>query len=345
MAACRVQFTWWGVQRALTADQKAQAAQAFDAEGGFLSAGKKLLDTKHTAFRAVTAIRTKIGDYWKGLSLPFPEPGIRLIKLDAVEEFDRQMADYKAELDDAVANLDRHFDELKQAAARRLGSLFNPSDYPETLRRALRRLVRLPLDRAARLPGPARTRSVPAGAGASEGPVRGGRPAGRAVVPRAVRRVITHLTERITGTNEDGTPKVFRDSVVDNLDEFFERFRSLNVRSNQQLDDLVAQAQRAVRNVGAQDLRDSEATREPGGHAALAGAGVAGRHAGGPAAAADPPQRAGSGGRVMKLLVRPDGTVRAIYDEAIDLAVLGRPTITRASHVEPERARAAGWPT
>jgi hypothetical protein len=35
MAACRVQFTWWGVQRALTADQKAQAAQAFDAEGGF----------------------------------------------------------------------------------------------------------------------------------------------------------------------------------------------------------------------------------------------------------------------------------------------------------------------
>ena len=134
MAACRVQFTWWGVQRALTADQKAQAAQAFDAEGEFLSAGKKLLDTKHTAFRAVTAIRTKIGDYWKGLSLPFPEPGIRLIKLEAVEDFDRQMADYKAELDDAVANLDRHFDELKQAAARRLGSLFNPSDYPETLR-------------------------------------------------------------------------------------------------------------------------------------------------------------------------------------------------------------------
>ena len=37
----------------------------------------------------------------------------------------------------------------------------------------------------------------------------------------------------------------------------------------------------------------------------------------------------------MKLLIRPDGTVRAIYSEAIDLAVLGRPTITRASHVEP----------
>ena len=38
----------------------------------------------------------------------------------------------------------------------------------------------------------------------------------------------------------------------------------------------------------------------------------------------------------MKLIVKPDGTVRAIYDEAIDLAALGRPTITRASRVEPD---------
>jgi hypothetical protein len=37
----------------------------------------------------------------------------------------------------------------------------------------------------------------------------------------------------------------------------------------------------------------------------------------------------------MKLLIRPDGTVRAIYDESIDLGAIGRPTITRASHVEP----------
>ena len=38
----------------------------------------------------------------------------------------------------------------------------------------------------------------------------------------------------------------------------------------------------------------------------------------------------------MKLLVKPDGTVRAIYQEAIDLGVFGRPTITRASSVEPD---------
>jgi hypothetical protein len=35
------------------------------------------------------------------------------------------------------------------------------------------------------------------------------------------------------GANEDGTPKVFRDSAVDNLCGFFERFRSLDARGNQ----------------------------------------------------------------------------------------------------------------
>lgn len=38
----------------------------------------------------------------------------------------------------------------------------------------------------------------------------------------------------------------------------------------------------------------------------------------------------------MQLIVAADGQVRAIYDEAIDLATLGPPAITRASHVEPD---------
>ena len=44
--------------------------------------------------------------------------------------------------------------------------------------------------------------------------------------------------------------------------EFFDRFRSLNVRSNDQLDALVAEAQRAVRGIGAQDLRDGGGLRQ-----------------------------------------------------------------------------------
>jgi hypothetical protein len=133
-AAVRVSFTWLGVRERLAADQKAQAAESCGAEGQYLSAAKKLLDTSHEAFQQVTASKTKIVSYWKGLSLPYPESGVRLIKQDDVQRFDRQMNIYKDELTVGVQNLDEHYFTLKSAAQQRLGSLFNAADYPPSLR-------------------------------------------------------------------------------------------------------------------------------------------------------------------------------------------------------------------
>lgn len=39
----------------------------------------------------------------------------------------------------------------------------------------------------------------------------------------------------------------------------------------------------------------------------------------------------------MELVVGCDGGVKCIYDEALDLREIGRLSITRASHVEPDR--------
>ena len=39
----------------------------------------------------------------------------------------------------------------------------------------------------------------------------------------------------------------------------------------------------------------------------------------------------------MQLLVQPNGTMRCVYGEEIDLSALGRLTISRGSHVEPDR--------
>jgi hypothetical protein len=122
-----------GTRKSLSPEQRAEAAQPFDAEGQYLSVGKKLLDTRHLAFKTVTAVKTRIANTWKSMSLPFPEPGVRLIRRDEIEEFVSLMEGYRNELVDAVANLDRHYGELKVTAAERLGRLFNPGDYPESL--------------------------------------------------------------------------------------------------------------------------------------------------------------------------------------------------------------------
>ena len=39
----------------------------------------------------------------------------------------------------------------------------------------------------------------------------------------------------------------------------------------------------------------------------------------------------------MQLVITPSGAVRSIYSEEIDLHALGSPSISRASHVEPDR--------
>jgi len=67
MAAARVSFTWFGTRKTLTPEQKAEAADTFGAEGQFLSAGKKLLDTRHPRFKAVTAVRHATVEYWRSL--------------------------------------------------------------------------------------------------------------------------------------------------------------------------------------------------------------------------------------------------------------------------------------
>ena len=73
--------------------------------------------------------------------------------------------------------------------------------------------------------------------------------------------LVGHLQERLSG-QVDGKPKVFRDSAVSNLREFFERFRTLNVRSSDELDHLVEQAQQIVQGVDPQALRERRPLRE-----------------------------------------------------------------------------------
>jgi hypothetical protein len=253
-AAVRVAFTWFGTRKALSAEQRNQIAEGFEAETGSISAGKKLLNTKHPAFRAVTAVRNQILAYWRDHSLPFPEPGIRLIRQDHIDRFQAQMEAYRADLADAVANLDRHFFEMREEARHRLGSLFNAGDYPATLDglfavawdfpnveppdylmqlrpelyEAERTRVAQQFDEAVRL--------------------------AEAAFIEQFSSVVSHLCDRLA-KGDDGQPKIFRDSAIHNLGEFFERFKALNLHSNPQLDALVEQARQAISGASPARLR------------------------------------------------------------------------------------------
>lgn len=74
-------------------------------------------------------------------------------------------------------------------------------------------------------------------------------------------KLVEHLVERLS-PSVDGQSKVFRDSAIGNLTEFFDRFKSLSVGSNADLDKLVDTARRAISGVDPQAVRDNSGLRQ-----------------------------------------------------------------------------------
>jgi hypothetical protein len=260
-AAVRVMLRWWGVHRALTPQQREELGAATSADSRFLTAGKKLIDVRHEAFRKLTSIRTRLGCFWRGITLPYTETGVRLIRQSDVESFVHTMEGFREELTSAEAELDAVYEEVKADARKRLGRLYNPGDYPTEIRD----LFRVDWDFPSVEPPNYLMRIAPE---IYEEERR--RVAAR--FDEAVRlaeqafateftRLLSHLTSRLAN-GEDGQRQIFRDSAVKNLTSFFDRFAELNVRSNPELDALIEKARDLVHGVSPQDLRDSDALRQ-----------------------------------------------------------------------------------
>lgn len=195
------------------------------------------------------------------MSLPYPEPGMRLIRQGDIALFNVQMTTLQHDLTTAVTDLDNHYSELKAAARQRLSRLFNPGDYPDSLSGLFGMSWEFPSveppDYLRQLSPQLYEQEASRVAARFDEAVRLAEEAFMA----ELHQIVEHLTERLSGS-DDGKPKVFRDSAIENLREFFERFRHLNVRSSAELDQLVDRAQQTVRGIEPQQLRDSQSLRQ-----------------------------------------------------------------------------------
>lgn len=261
MAATKVSFTWFGVRKSLSPAQKERAADSFAAEATFLSAAKKLLDTRHAAYQAVTMIRGQALHFWRSLTLPYPEAGIRLIRQSDIARFDRLMAVFRDDLASAVDQLNRQFHDLKESARQRLGDLYNANDYPVSLRDEFAMQWEFPAVEPPDYLRQLNPRLYEQECQRMQARFQEAVELAEQAFLDELSKLVSHLSERLSGS-DDGKPKVFRDSAVGNLTEFFDRFRKLNIRSNAQLDELVSQTQRIIQGVQPQQLRDSEPLRQ-----------------------------------------------------------------------------------
>ena len=259
--AVRLHIRWPGTRKSLSRDQKHLAAGAFDADSRTLSAAKRLFDTSHPSFRAVSAIKTKAGSLWKGMTLPYIEPGVRLLRRGDVSEFDDRMNTIRSELTEAVKELDRCYSELVDQARAQLGHLFDPADYSVSMSEQFAIAWDFPS-----VTPPAYLRTVSPELYQQECERMQARfteavELAEQTFAEELSQLVSHLAERLSGSI-DGKPKVFRDSAIANLTEFFDRFEHLNIRSNDDLDSLVENARQVIQGVAPQDLRNRSSLRE-----------------------------------------------------------------------------------
>jgi len=258
---CKLSKKKWGVKKTLTKEQKEKAAKVFGASGKRIAASKTLIDTANKKYSAVTAIFTQITKEWEDHTLPYPEDGIRLMKREHVAEWDAKVSQYQDRLDRAVATLNDSYASVKSEARDELEDLFNLSDYPSSLEGLFSITVEYPSINA-----------DPSLAEISNGLYQREQQRIAARFDEALEMaeqafasefqgLIEHLVGRLEGLN-DGTAKQFHPSTTGNLEAFFERFRSLSIGSNADLERLVVDAQAAVRGIRPEWLESSQPLRD-----------------------------------------------------------------------------------
>jgi hypothetical protein len=121
------------VRRTLTAEQREMTASTFGAESSSLSATKLVIDTEDPIYRAVSAVLSEITTYWRTSTIDYPVKAVRLLPRDQIGVFNKAINDLAAKLRVAAAELQQHHASLRESARTRLGSLFDPADFPDDL--------------------------------------------------------------------------------------------------------------------------------------------------------------------------------------------------------------------
>jgi hypothetical protein len=262
-AAVRVQFNWLSRSKSLTTSQLSQAAATFEADHRLLSASQRIFDSKQPAIKKLTALKGTIIAYWKGWTLPYVEDGIRLLPRKRLNEFNEMMKKFADDLSEAVEELIAQYDAIKEEASNRLGKLYNACHYPEASE--LRELIKVSWDFPSVEP-PSYLAHIDPELYQQE-KERAARRFEEAIdlaqnaFLQEFQTLVANLHDRLT-PNPDGTKKIFKESSITNFLEFFDKFKALNVTSNDQLESLVSQAQELVTGISAKDLRDSELLRK-----------------------------------------------------------------------------------
>jgi len=129
---CQLAFAGIGVRRSIEEAIKEQVAQSLDTHAEDLVASYKLF--AKADLTDVTSTKGALKAFWMSYTLPYIEPGVRLLPHAQLQQFQLGMTPLMGNFATAVAELQGEMPQIKARRKEALGELYDETDYPDDVR-------------------------------------------------------------------------------------------------------------------------------------------------------------------------------------------------------------------
>lgn len=221
----------------------------------------KLFNPKMECFKELAKFKGETQRWWEDATLPYMEPGIRLLPRESVESVNAALFTKKGTFYVLAGMVQDVRAAIIEEARQRLKAGFDINNYPDDLSTLFGMewafvSVEPPSYLAKLCPSVFQQEVDKAQAALKQSMEM----AQQAFVLQ-FKNVVDALHERLTPSG-DGSKKIFRDSAVENITDFVNRFQKLNITGQADLEALVVQAKELIANVEPGDLRNLETLRQ-----------------------------------------------------------------------------------
>jgi len=212
---------------------------------------------------AITKYAAMVRNWMYSQTLPWSDFGARLVTTAAFFEFKRALDEHEAEFNRLVAKFITEYPSLISMQAFKLGDMFNRNEYPtadEIESKFKFRVSFMPVPTSGDFRVDINNEAVDELRQHYERDFSEKLDQAMDDVRKRLLEELHHMSERMTD-KEDGTPKRFRNNIVDSLSTSMARIRQLNITKDEAIEAMVSQAEKVVAGIDGKVLKDNDALR------------------------------------------------------------------------------------
>jgi hypothetical protein len=230
------------------------------ADPSFIAAHKFLVEK--SSLKAIEHARGMARSWLVTKSIPFPVKGLIFVPRDMISRVDNTLQDYQSRFYEMTNEFIERYDELKESAKENLGDLYNPDDYPSDIANKFEFAWDFFI-----LDAPNHLITISPALYEREVHKFKSNMAGFEVLARktqreALKTMVSNIVERLSGENEKGKFKVFRDTLLSNIREFVYDFPSMNITGDLDLEVQAVEVGRILGDTTPAELRTDESVRD-----------------------------------------------------------------------------------